>query len=240
MAVENARYIQMFLSETELICGRISQDAIGRILTGLIELRAGGGRLFILGVGGSAANASHAVNDFRKIANLESYAPTDNIAELTARINDDGWESSYARWLSVSRLGAADAILVLSVSGGDEQRGASMSLVEAVRLARDVGAKVYAILGQDGGFTAKVADACVCVPVSDPAMGTPQVESFQALVWHLIVTHPALSERDTERPRPETSRPRQDSRSVAELPVPKRNHSQAETDPPKRAKLARR
>jgi D-sedoheptulose 7-phosphate isomerase len=206
MTAEYASYIQAFLRETERICESISHDAIERILAGLIELRAGRGRLFILGVGGSAANASHAVNDFRKIANIECYAPTDNVAELTARINDDGWDTSYARWLSVSRLGAADAILVFSVSGGNEQRPASVNLVEAVRLARKVGAKVYAILGEDGGYTGKVADACVMVPVSDTSMSIPQVEGFQALLWHLIVTHPALVADAAERPRTEASR----------------------------------
>lgn len=208
MTAEYAGYIQSFLHETERICARISQDAIERILAGLIELRAGRGRLFILGVGGSAANASHAVNDFRKIANIECYAPTDNVAELTARINDDGWESSYARWLSVSRLSAADAILVLSVSGGNEQRPASVNLVEAVRFARKVGAKVYAILGEDGGYTGTVADACVMVPVSEASMSIPQVEGFQALLWHLIVTHPALVAGDAELLPAEHSRAR--------------------------------
>src|SRR5580693_6145763 len=168
-------FAQQFLAEAKEVIDRLDAASIENAASLLVQTRASGGRLFILGVGGSAANASHAVNDFRKIANIECYAPTDNVAELTARINDDGWDTSYARWLSVSRLGAADAILVFSVSGGNEQRPASVNLVEAVRLARKVGAKVYAILGEDGGYTGKVADACVMVPVSDTSMSIPQV-----------------------------------------------------------------
>jgi D-sedoheptulose 7-phosphate isomerase len=156
-------------------------------------LRADGGRVFFLGVGGSAANASHAVNDFRKIANIESYAPTDNVSELTARINDDGWESSYARWLEVSRLRPGDAAFILSVGGGDATRRVSANLVEAIRFAREVGAKVYGIVGRDGGYTAEVADACVIIPTMNPETVTPHAEAFQAVVWHLIVSHPALT-----------------------------------------------
>src|SRR5579872_6708223 len=193
MTAEYASYIQSFLRETERICERISQDAIERILAGLIELRAGRGRLFILGVGGSAANASHAVNDFRKIANIECYAPTDNVAELTARINDEGWDHSYSRWLSVSRLRRGDAILILSVGGGDAERRVSNNLVEALRLARETGANIYGIVGRDGGYTAKVADACVIVPTVNSKTVTPHTEAFQAVVWHLIVSHPALA-----------------------------------------------
>src|SRR5438876_4846141 len=157
-------HIESYLKEAEAICARLSQDDIGRIVEGLVKLRGDGGRLFFLGVGGSAANASHAVNDFRKIADIESYTPTDNVSELTARINDDGWELSYARWLAVSRLDTRDAVFVLSVGGGDAERGVSANLVAALRFAHERGAKVFGIVARDGGYTAKVADACVIVP----------------------------------------------------------------------------
>ena len=193
MKTELGEYIQSYLREAEAICTKLSQSGIERIVEGLVQLRAGGGRLFILGVGGSAANASHAVNDFRKIANIESYTPTDNVSELTARINDDGWDQSYARWLMGSRLRRSDAVLVFSVGGGDAERHVSNNLVESLRLAREVGAKIYGIVGRDGGFTAKVADACVIVPTVNSRTVTPHTEAFQAVVWHLIVSHPALA-----------------------------------------------
>ena len=186
-------YVQSYLREAEAICTKLSQPEIERIVAGLVQLRADGGRLFILGVGGSAANASHAVNDFRKIANIESYTPTDNVAELTARINDDGWDQSYVRWLMGSRLRRGDAVLVFSVGGGDAERHVSNNLVEAMRLAREVGAKIYGIVGRDGGYTAKVTDACVIVPTVNSKTVTPHTEAFQAVVWHLIVSHPALA-----------------------------------------------
>jgi D-sedoheptulose 7-phosphate isomerase len=193
MKSELGGYIQSYLREAEAICTKLSQSEIERIVEGLVQLRADGGRLFILGVGGSAANASHAVNDFRKIANIESYTPTDNVSELTARINDDGWDQSYARWLMGSRLRRDDAVLVFSVGGGDAERHVSNNLVESLRLAREVGAKIYGIVGRDGGFTAKVADACVIVPTVNSRTVTPHTEAFQAVVWHLIVSHPALA-----------------------------------------------
>ena len=193
MKSELGGYVQSYLREAEAICTKLSQTEIERIVAGLIQLRADGGRLFILGVGGSAANASHAVNDFRKIANIESYTPTDNVAELTARINDDGWDQSYVRWLMGSRLRRGDAVLVFSVGGGDAERHVSNNLVESLRLAREVGAKIYGIVGRDGGFTAKVADACVIVPTVNSRTVTPHTEAFQAVVWHLIVSHPALA-----------------------------------------------
>jgi D-sedoheptulose 7-phosphate isomerase len=193
MKSELGGYVQSYLREAEAICTKLSQTEIERIVAGLIQLRADGGRLFILGVGGSAANASHAVNDFRKIANIESYTPTDNVAELTARINDDGWDQSYVRWLMGSRLRRDDAVLVFSVGGGDAERHVSNNLVESLRLAREVGAKIYGIVGRDGGFTAKVADACVIVPTVNSRTVTPHTEAFQAVVWHLIVSHPALA-----------------------------------------------
>jgi D-sedoheptulose 7-phosphate isomerase len=185
-------HIESYLKEAEAICARLSQDDIGRIVEGLVKLRGDGGRLFFLGVGGSAANASHAVNDFRKIADIESYTPTDNVSELTARINDDGWELSYARWLAVSRLDTRDAVFVLSVGGGDAERGVSANLVAALRFAHERGAKVFGIVARDGGYTAKVADACVIVPTINPGTVTPHAEAFQAVIWHLIVSHPAL------------------------------------------------
>jgi D-sedoheptulose 7-phosphate isomerase len=193
MKSELGGYVQSYLREAEAICTKLSQSEIERIVAGLVQLRADGGRLFILGVGGSAANASHAVNDFRKIANIESYTPTDNVSELTARINDDGWDRSYVRWLMGSRLRRGDAVLVFSVGGGDAERHVSNNLVESLRLAREVGAKIYGIVGRDGGFTAKVADACVIVPTVNHKTVTPHTEAFQAVVWHLIVSHPSLA-----------------------------------------------
>ncbi len=193
MKSELGGYVQSYLREAEAICSKLSQPEIERIVEGLVRLRADGGRLFILGVGGSAANASHAVNDFRKIANIESYTPTDNVSELTARINDDGWDQSYVRWLMGSRLRRGDAVLVFSVGGGDAERHVSNNLVESLRLAREVGARIYGIVGRDGGFTAKVADACVIVPTVNSKTVTPHTEAFQAVVWHLIVSHPALA-----------------------------------------------
>ena len=185
-------YIESYLGEAAEIAGRLSRSAIARIVAELIALRRVGGRLFIVGVGGSAANASHAVNDFRKIAEIESYAPTDNVSELTARINDEGWESSYAGWLKVSRLNEKDALMVFSVGGGNQERRVSTNLIEAIRLARAVGAKVYGVVGRDGGYTAQAADACVIIPTVNGTTVTPHAEAFQAVVWHLIVSHPAL------------------------------------------------
>ncbi|HEX4209770.1 MAG TPA: SIS domain-containing protein [Candidatus Binataceae bacterium] len=186
------RYVETYLEEAAEICRRLSRSEISRIVDELIALRGNGGRLFILGVGGSAANASHAVNDFRKIANIESYTPADNVSELTARINDDGWDSSYAAWLRTSRLSDSDALLVFSVGGGNKEKRVSVNLVEAIGLARGVGAKVFGVVGRDGGYTAQTADACVVIPTINSATVTPHAEAFQAVVWHLIVSHPAL------------------------------------------------
>jgi D-sedoheptulose 7-phosphate isomerase len=161
-------------------------------VTLLVALRKRGGRLFVLGVGGGAGNASHAVNDFRKICGFEAYTPTDNVSELTARINDDGWESSFANWLRVSRLGPRDLVLVFSVGGGDVERNVSANLVRALEHAKEVGATVCGVVGRDGGHTARVADACVIVPTVNPETLTPHAEAFQSLVWHLLVSHPAL------------------------------------------------
>lgn len=193
MSSKLAEYVERYLREVQTICSQLSQSEISRIVEGLVQLRKDGGRLFFLGVGGSAANASHAVNDFRKIACIESYTPTDNVAELTARINDDGWQLCYADWLRVSKLTARDSVFVLSVGGGDAQRDISVNLCEALRFARQQGARIYGIVGRDGGYTAQVADACVIVPTVNPATTTPHAEAFQAVIWHLIVSHPALA-----------------------------------------------
>lgn len=181
-----------YLAEAAEILSRLDAAAIERLADRLLALRERGGRLFVLGVGGSAANASHAVNDFRKLTSIEAYTPTDNVAELTARVNDDGWESAFADWLRVSRLGADDMLLVLSVGGGDLARGISANLVRALEHARQVGAAILGIVGRDGGFTASVADACVIIPTVNAEAVTPHTEAFQAVVWHLLVSHPSL------------------------------------------------
>ena len=185
-------FIARYLAEAGRVAGAIDQTAVARVVDLLVRVRDGGGRLFILGVGGSAGNASHAVNDFRKIAGFEAYAPTDNVSELTARINDDGWDTSFANWLKGSRLSGRDAILVFSVGGGDAERGVSTNLVRALEHAKAVGARVAGIVGRDGGFTAKVADACVIVPTVSPDLVTAHAEAFQAVVWHCLVAHPKL------------------------------------------------
>ena len=185
-------FVAQYLSEASQVAARIDHEAVTRLVDLLAEARAGGGRLFVLGVGGSAGNASHAVNDFRKIAGFEAYTPTDNVSELTARINDDGWDTSFANWLRASRLTSRDCLLVFSVGGGDVARKVSMNLVRALELAKEVGARVGAIVGRDGGFTATVADACVLIPTVSPERVTAHAEAFQAVVWHMLVAHPRL------------------------------------------------
>lgn len=192
MPIQTLSYVDSYLGEVRDIAAKLSSDAITAIIDGLVALRGRGGRVFFLGVGGSAGNASHAVNDFRKIAGIESYAPTDNVSELTARINDDGWDTSYANWLKVSRLGGNDAIFVLSVGGGNAEKRISTNLIESIKYAKQVGAKVFGIVGRDGGYTAQVADACIIVPTVNHSTVTPHTEAFQAVVWHLIVSHPNL------------------------------------------------
>jgi D-sedoheptulose 7-phosphate isomerase len=187
-----------YLAEAAAILARLDQGAIERVVNLLVELRTSGGRLFFLGVGGSAANASHAVNDFRKIAQIEAYAPTDNVSELTARVNDESWESVFVNWLRGSRLTGRDMIFVLSVGGGDLERNISPNLVRAVQYARQVGARVCGVVGRSGGYTAQVADACVIVPTVNPANVTPHAEAFQGVVWHLMVSHPALKAVETK------------------------------------------
>ena len=186
-------YANQYLDEASRIIDAIDRDAIERIVTLLGDLRAGGGRLFFLGVGGSAANCSHAVNDFRKIAGIEAYTPVDNISELTARTNDEGWESVFVNWLKGSRLQARDMLFVLSVGGGSREKQISVNLVVAVDFARQIGARVVGIVGRDGGYTAQVADACVVIPTVNADTITPHSEAFQAVVWHLLVSHPALN-----------------------------------------------
>jgi D-sedoheptulose 7-phosphate isomerase len=191
-------FTEQFLSEAREIIAQLDTAAIDRVVALLAATRAAGGRLFILGVGGSAANASHAVNDFRKIAGIEAYAPTDNVSELTARTNDEGWAGVFESWLRVSRLSAKDAILVFSVGGGNLERNVSPNLVAALQLAKSVGAKVAGVVGRDGGYTAQVADACVVIPTVNPVHTTPHAEAFQAVVWHLIVSHPEIKRAETK------------------------------------------
>ena len=187
-----------FLAETTEIVAALDRADIERVASGLAEVRDGGGRLFILGVGGSAGHASHAVNDFRKLCALEAYTPTDNVSELTARVNDEGWDSSFAEWLKGSRIGERDAVLVFSVGGGDRERGISANLVLALELAQSAGASVFGVVGRDGGYTRKVADASVVIPPLHPDRTTPHTEGLCAVVWHLLVTHPALARAPTK------------------------------------------
>ncbi|HZZ59267.1 MAG TPA: SIS domain-containing protein [Opitutaceae bacterium] len=191
-------YSQQHLKETADIVARLDPDDCERCVAVLRSVRDAGGRLFILGVGGSAANASHAVNDFRKIAGFEAYAPTDNVSELTARTNDEGWTTVFVEWLRGSRLSSRDGLLVFSVGGGSLEKNVSPNLVTALQLARQVGAKVVGVVGKDGGFTAQAADARVIVPVVNPGNVTPHSEAFQAVVWHLFVSHPDLKVNQTK------------------------------------------
>lgn len=187
-----------YLMEARRILESIDAEAIERAVALLAETRGQGGRLFILGVGGSAANASHAVNDFRKIADFEAYAPTDNVSELTARVNDEGWPTVFEAWLRTSRLTAKDLVLVLSVGGGDLERNVSPNLVRALAYAQQVGARIVGVVGRGGGYTARAADVCVIIPTVNPDTVTPHTEAFQALVWHLMVAHPALKRAQTK------------------------------------------
>jgi len=189
-------YIGEYLSQAAGIAGSIDKKAVKSMLDILIELRRSSGRLFILGVGGGAGNAGHAVNDFRKIAGIESYSPTDNVSELTARVNDDGWDSSFVNWLKGSRIGSNDCVFVFSVGGGNAEKNISNNLVQALKYSKEKGAKVIGVVGRDGGYTAKVADAAVIIPTLDPGTVTPHTESFQAVVWHLLVSHPSLKSND--------------------------------------------
>ena len=191
-------HTETYLGEAAQIIAKLDRQAIDRMVELLVQTRTQGGRLFILGVGGSAGNASHAVNDFRKIAGIETYAPTDNVSELTARANDEGWETVFAAWLAGSRLNAQDLVMVFSVGGGSREMNISTNLVAALEYAKKVGARICGIVGRDGGFTAKVADACVIVPTISPQSVTPLAESFQAVIWHLLVSHPAVQVQATK------------------------------------------
>ena len=191
-------HTRQYIADATQILGMLDQDAIERMVSLLVELRERGGRLFFLGVGGSAANCSHAVNDFRKIAHIETYAPTDNVSELTARTNDDGWETVFVNWLRGSRLSADDMVFVLSVGGGDLERNISPNLVWALQYAKEAGAAICGIVGRTGGYTARVADACVIVPTVRSETVTPHAEAFQGVVWHLLVSHPALKAVETK------------------------------------------
>ena len=191
-------FAQQYLKESASIVERLDPAAIERLVDVLEQVRSRGGRLFFLGVGGSAANCSHAVNDFRKLAGFEAYAPTDNVSELTARTNDDGWDTVFAAWLEQSRLRREDAIVVFSVGGGSLEKNVSANLVRALQHAKSVGAAIVGVVGRDGGYTAQVADACVIVPTVNTDMVTPHTEAFQAVVWHLLVSHPRLKSAPTK------------------------------------------
>jgi D-sedoheptulose 7-phosphate isomerase len=191
-------YSHQHLQEAAQIISQLDPETCERAVRLLCDVRARGGRLFILGVGGSAANASHAVNDFRKIAGFESYAPTDNVSELTARTNDEGWPSVFAEWLKGSRLNKDDALLVLSVGGGDVGKNISANLVAALQLAKERGASILGLVGRDGGHTGKVADVVICIPTVNPDNVTPHTEAFQAMLWHLFVSHPSLKTSQTK------------------------------------------
>ena len=191
-------FAREYLTEVRRIVEALDADQIERAAHILGEVRERGGRLFILGVGGSAANASHAVNDFRKIVGIEAYAPTDNVAELTARTNDEGWATVFQAWLAGSRLRKEDALLVLSVGGGNLEKNVSPNLVAALEYARTIGAAILGIVGRDGGFTAKVADACILIPTVNATHVTPHAEAFQGVVWHLLVSHPDLKQLQTK------------------------------------------
>jgi D-sedoheptulose 7-phosphate isomerase len=191
-------YSEQHLRETAEVVAKLDPALCENAVELLASVRSRGGRLFILGVGGSAANASHAVNDFRKIAGMECYAPTDNVSELTARTNDEGWSTVFVEWLKGSRLNEKDALLILSVGGGDVERNVSPNLVAALQLAKERQSAILGIVGRDGGYTAKVADVCVIIPTVNPANTTPHAEAFQAVVWHLFVSHPALKAAQTK------------------------------------------
>ena len=191
-------FTEQFLNEAIEVIRGLDHAAINRMVELLVATRGRGGRLFLLGVGGSAANASHAVNDFRKITGLEAYAPTDNVSELTARTNDEGWATVFESWLKTSRLRAEDAVFIFSVGGGNVEKNVSPNLVAALQYARQVGATILGIVGRDGGYTAQVADACVLIPTVNVTHTTPHAEAFQAVVWHLLVSHPDLKQVQTK------------------------------------------
>ena len=191
-------FSERYLQEAREIIDAIDVGPIERMVSILVQVREAGGRLFFLGVGGSAGNCGHAVNDFRKIVGMEAYAPTDNVSELTARTNDEGWETVFVEWLKISRLRPTDALFIFSVGGGSLEKNVSPNLVRALQYAKEVGAKVLGVVGRDGGYTAKVGDAVSIVPTVNPDAVTPHSEAFQAVIWHLLVTHPLLKIRQTK------------------------------------------
>lgn len=191
-------FVTTFFEEAQAICQRIDTTKVEALAQGMAAVKAQGGRMFILGVGGSAGNAGHAVNDFRKLCNIETYAPTDNVSELTARTNDEGWESVFSEWLKVSKLSAKDALFILSVGGGNAAKNVSPNLIRSIDLAKDVGAKVFGIVGRDDGYTYQEADVCVHIPIAHEKRVTPHSEAFQAVVWHCLVSHPALQQNSTK------------------------------------------
>jgi D-sedoheptulose 7-phosphate isomerase len=185
-------YTDEYLEEVKLIAAGVNRTSVEKMVDIIFDIRRKGGRLFFLGVGGGAGNSSHAVNDFRKIAGIESYSPCDNVSELTARVNDTGWESAFIDWLKGSRLNAGDGVFIFSVGGGNPEKNVSVNLVKALEYAKTVGAKILGIVGRDGGYTARAADSCVIIPTINPDTVTPHTESFQAVIWHLLVSHPRL------------------------------------------------
>jgi len=196
--MEKNDYISSYLQGVEQIANTVYKKLIEDAIIMFLEVRNNGGRLFILGVGGSAGNASHAVNDFRKLVGIEAYAPTDNVSELSARTNDDGWDSVFVNWLKGSHLNSKDCIFVISVGGGNEEKNISANIVKALKYAKEVGAKIFGIVGRDGGYTAKVADIAIIIPTVNPDMVTPLTESFHAVIWHLMVSHPALKVQEAK------------------------------------------
>ncbi|HMS65231.1 MAG TPA: SIS domain-containing protein [Ignavibacteria bacterium] len=194
MAEKN--YTDKYLEEVTEITSKIDKAQIGKMIEVILKVKNNGGRLFMLGVGGSAGNASHAVNDFRKIAGIESYAPTDNVSELTARVNDDGWETTFVNWLKGSKLNSNDCVFIFSVGGGNKEKNISVNIVNALKYSKEVNASVIGIVGKDGGYTAEVADACVIIPTVNPETITPHSEAFQATIWHLIETHPSVKSNE--------------------------------------------
>ena len=186
------QFIDQYFNEAKIIIDKIDRDQILKMISIINETRSNNGRMFVLGVGGGAGHASHAVNDFRKICGLEAYTPTDNVSELTARINDDGWETAYVNWLKISKLNKNDILLVFSVGGGNLEKNISVNILKSLELAKKLGTRICGVVGRDGGYTAQVADACVVIPPINPETVTPHTESFQAVIWHLLVSHPDL------------------------------------------------
>ena len=186
------QFIDQYFNEAKIIIDKIDRDQILKMISIINKTRSNNGRMFVLGVGGGAGHASHAVNDFRKICGLEAYTPTDNVSELTARVNDDGWETAYVNWLKISKLNKNDILLVFSVGGGNLEKNISVNILKSLELAKKLGTRICGVVGRDGGYTAQVADACVVIPPINPETVTPHTESFQAVIWHLLVSHPDL------------------------------------------------